>query len=64
MNGFEAAEKIRSSGKEAIGELPIIAMTADAFEEDKEKAKAAGITSYLAKPVNVTLLYETLENLL
>lgn len=64
MDGLTATSLIRSLDREDGKNIPIIAMTADAFEEDKEKAKAAGITSYLAKPVNVALLYETLENLI
>ena len=64
MDGLTATSKIRAMDRTDANEIPIIAMTADAFEEDVEKAKAAGITSYLAKPVDVNLLYETLENLL
>lgn len=64
MDGLTATNLIRSLDREDGKNIPIIAMTADAFEEDKEKAKAAGITSYLAKPVNVALLYETLEKLI
>lgn len=64
MDGLTATSNIRAMDREDVKAIPIIAMTADAFEEDIEKAKAAGITSYLAKPVNVKLLYETLENLL
>ena len=64
MNGLTATVKIRAMDRTDAKNIPIIAMTADAFEEDVEKAKAAGFTSYLAKPVDVNLLYETLENLL
>ena len=64
MDGLTATGNIRAMTRADAKHIPIIAMTADAFEEDIEKAKAAGITSYLAKPVNVKLLYETLENLL
>lgn len=61
MNGFEAAEKIRSSGKEAIGELPIIAMTADAFPEDIKKTRQAGMNGHMAKPIEIERLRKVLE---
>ncbi len=64
MNGLTATGIIRAMDRAEAKSIPIIAMTADAFEEDVERAKAAGITGYLAKPVDVKVLYETLENLL
>ena len=51
MNGYEAARKIRSSGREDAESIPIIAMTANAFTEDVEAAYAAGMNEHIAKPL-------------
>lgn len=64
MDGLTATAIIRNMDRRDAKEIPIIAMTADAFAEDVEKARSAGISGYLAKPVNVKLLYETLEKTL
>ena len=56
MNGYEATREIRGSGMERIGELPIIAMTADAFAEDVKRARLSGMNGHLAKPVSIELL--------
>lgn len=56
MNGYEAAERIRESGLEGIDELPIIALTADAFSEDVIKTKKAGMNDHLVKPVSIDSL--------
>ena len=61
MDGYEAARQIRSSGKEAIQELPIIALTADAFSEDVKKAKMAGMSDHLAKPISIDNLKSMLR---
>lgn len=60
MNGYDAAKAIRDSGKERIEELPIIAMTADAFVEDIRKARLAGMNGHLAKPISVSQLKNVL----
>lgn len=60
MDGLHAAEIIRSQSRDDAKTIPIIAMTANAYEEDKKKSLDAGIDSHLAKPVNSSLLYETL----
>lgn len=60
MDGCQAAELIRSSGKESIEELPIIAMTADAFMEDIKKTRLAGMDGHLVKPINMEELRQTL----
>ncbi len=52
MNGYEATKAIRSSGKEDADSIPIIAMTANAFAEDKIKAIQSGMNSHTSKPVN------------
>ena len=60
MDGYQAAEAIRAlPGKR--GAIPIIAMTANAFEEDRKKALEAGMNAHIAKPVDVAVLLETLS---
>ena len=61
MDGCEAARAIRSSGLERIGELPIIALTADAFPEDVRRARLAGMNGHLAKPISMDRLRGTLS---
>ena len=60
MNGYHAADAIRAlPGKR--GEIPIVAMTANAFEEDRRKALESGMNAHIAKPVDVSVLLETLS---
>lgn len=56
MNGYEAAEKIRASGKGDAQSIHIIAMTANAFAEDVEKALDAGMNAHIAKPLDIRKL--------
>ena len=60
MNGYEAAKMIRSLDREDAREIPIIAMTANAFTEDRIKAKEAGMDEHVAKPVDVELLVKVI----
>jgi CheY-like chemotaxis protein len=60
MNGYEATKAIRALSDPAKAGIPIIAMTANAFEEDKRDARNAGMNGHLAKPVDVHELYKTL----
>ena len=60
MNGLEAAEAIRQLGCANAATTPIIAMTANAYEEDVQKSLKAGMNEHLAKPINADLLYKTL----
>lgn len=53
MDGLEATSTIRQLDRKDAGTVPILAMTANAFEEDKRKAYQAGVNRYLAKPLNV-----------
>ena len=62
MNGYEATKAIRSMYPEA--KLPIIALSANAFEEDKQKSLEAGMNAHIAKPINVPELLKTLAELL
>ena len=52
MNGYEAARAIRSLGRADAVSVPIIAMTADAFVEDIQNSKAAGMNGHMAKPLD------------
>ena len=60
MNGMEATQKIRALEREDAGTVPIIAMTANAFVEDKKQAMAAGMTDYITKPLQMELLLHLL----
>lgn len=64
MNGYEAAYEIRRLGMERISELPIVAMTADAFTEDKKRARLAGMNGHLAKPISIEQLRHALSDCL
>ena len=63
MDGYEAAKMIRSLDREDAKEIPIIAMTANAFTEDRIKAKEAGMDEHVAKPVDVELLVKVIHKL-
>ncbi|MEG0766990.1 MAG: response regulator, partial [Clostridia bacterium] len=62
MDGITAAKAIRHMRHEDAKTIPIIAMTANAFDEDIEKTKAAGMDAHLAKPIEPNLLYQTLQD--
>ena len=64
MNGYEATKKIRALDDAEKANLPIIAMTANAFEEDKQNAYKAGMNGHIAKPIDVDKLFETLAEVL
>lgn len=64
MDGYEAARAIRAMPEPWIQKLPILAMTANAFEEDRQKALKSGMDGHLAKPINVDILLRTLSELL
>lgn len=64
MDGYTATKAIRAFEDKALADIPIIAMTANAFEEDKKKALEAGMNAHVAKPINVEMLLDTLEGLL
>ena len=64
MNGYEATKRIRALDNEAHRGIPILAMTANAFEEDKKAALQSGMNGHLAKPIDIDKLLETLEELL
>lgn len=63
MNGYEAAKRIRSMDREDAKVIPIIAMTANAFTEDRLKAKDAGMDEHIAKPVDAKRLAKVIYEL-
>lgn len=63
MNGYEAARAIRSLGRADGGQIPIIAMTANAFTEDIQAAMQAGMNAHVAKPIDMQGLIDTLVEL-
>ena len=60
MDGIEATKQIRAMKRKDAGTVPILAMTANAFEEDKKKAFDADMTGYLVKPLDVKVLVDEL----
>ena len=63
INGYEAAKRIRSLDREDAKKIPIIAMTANAFTEDRIRAKEAGMDEHVAKPIDVELLIKVIHKL-
>ena len=63
MNGYEATKMIRSLDREDAKTIPIIAMTANAFTEDRQKAKEAGMNEHIGKPVDGKLLVKVIHEL-
>lgn len=64
MDGLEAARQIRKLDRADAATVPIIALSANAFDEDREASKKAGMNAHLAKPIDTLKLYETLQELL
>ena len=64
MNGYEATGEIRKLENKKLASIPILAMTANAFEEDKQEAMKCGMNGHIAKPIDIGKLIETLEKIL
>lgn len=64
MDGLEATRTIRAMDREDAKEIPIIALTANAFDEDVQRSLQAGLNAHLSKPVQPEALFETLESLI
>ena len=64
MNGYDAAKKIRRMEDPQKADIPIIAMTANAFSEDKQAALDAGMNDHVAKPINMNILVPTIQKYL
>lgn len=58
MDGYEATRQIRSLPDPVLAQIPIVAVTANAFEEDRREAKEAGMNGHIAKPINIRQLRE------
>ncbi|MDO4299285.1 MAG: response regulator [Lachnospiraceae bacterium] len=61
MNGYEAARENRASEREDLKKIPIIAMSADAFSDDIQKAAQSGMNGHVAKPIEISKLLAVLE---
>ena len=61
MDGYEATRRIRAMEDAALANIPIIAMTANAFEEDRKDAISAGMDGHVAKPIEIPRLVEALK---
>lgn len=61
LDGYHAAKRIRAFSNPEKANIPIVAMTANAFEEDRQNAMAAGMNGHLAKPIEIAKLVEMLE---
>lgn len=64
MDGYEAAKTIRQLDSPALNTIPIIAVTANAFKEDADRSREAGMNGHIAKPINPKELKETLTEIL
>ena len=64
MNGYDATKAIRKMDDPAIANIPIVAMTANAFEQDRSLAEQAGMSGYVPKPIDIKKLMETLAGIL
>ena len=64
MDGLEATRRIRAMDRKDAKTIPIIALTANAFDEDVQRSLQAGLNAHLSKPVQPEALYETLESLI
>ena len=64
MNGYDATKAIRSLEDPGLANVPIVAMTANAFEEDRKLALESGMNAHIAKPIDMKKLLEVLTELL
>ena len=64
MTGYEAARAIRAMDRADAGTVPIIAMTADAFDDDVQRCREAGMNAHVSKPIDPQLLYSALASLI
>ncbi len=64
MDGLEATRAIRSLDREDAASVPIIALTANAFDEDVQRSMQVGLNAHLSKPMDPDTLFETMERLI
>ncbi len=63
MDGYQAARAIRALPDQALAAIPIIALSANSFEQDKRKSMECGMNAHLAKPIDLPLLLSTIDAL-
>ena len=63
MDGYTATREIRKLPDSSKADIPIVAMTANAFDEDKEKAFTCGMNGFISKPINIKILISTLKTI-
>lgn len=64
MDGYEATKQIRGLADRILANVPIVAMTANAFEEERRKALACGMNGHIAKPIDVDVLFDTIKQII
>ena len=64
MDGYEAVREIRRLENKKLADIPVLAMTANAFEEDKQEALRCGMNGHIAKPIDIENLFEMLKRVL
>ncbi len=64
MDGYAATQAIRALDNRELASIPILAMTANAFEEDRQTALKSGMNGHIAKPINIDTLFKTLDSIL
>lgn len=64
MNGYEATMAIRKLENKKLASIPIVAMSANAFEEDRQEALKCGMNGHIAKPIDIDILFDTLKKIL
>ena len=64
MDGLEATKCIRTLGKEDSRTIPIVAMSANAFDEDMKKSIDSGMNGHLSKPIDIEKLYKVLQDIM
>ena len=64
MDGYEATKEIRDLNNRILANVPIVAMTANAFGEERKKAFACGMNGYVTKPIEINVLFETLKQII
>ena len=62
MDGHEATKAIRALENRALAQLPIVAMTANAFDEDRKAAKECGMNGFISKPLNMQEVIQALQD--
>lgn len=63
MNGYDATKAIRALDNTALSSIPIIAMTANAFKEDRDMALSSGMNAHIAKPINIETVTKTINSI-